>query len=223
MADFDMIAMIERAKLGEPASSEQIGSFVAAYMSGDVSDAQAAAWMMAVCLRGLSDQGAVALTSAMVASGPSLDLSDLPHTADKHSTGGVGDKLTLVACPLAAAAGATVAKMSGRGLGHTGGTVDKLESIPGFRTALPMKAFRAQAASVGLVVASQTEDMAPADKRLYALRNHTATVDSIPLIAASVMSKKLAAGAGAIVLDVKCGEGAFVRDPEEALHLARLM
>jgi pyrimidine-nucleoside phosphorylase len=223
MADFDMIARIEATKRGSALDDRAVAGFVQSYMAGRVSEAQAAAWLMAVCLKGLDDGAASALTAAMAACGETLDLSDLAHTADKHSTGGVGDKVTLVACPLAVAAGCTVAKMSGRGLGHTGGTIDKLEAIPGFRTDLSAKEFRQQAARVGLVVASQSHELSPADRRLYALRHETATVDSLPLIAASVMSKKLAAGASSIVLDVKCGRGAFMGSADEAARLASLM
>jgi pyrimidine-nucleoside phosphorylase len=215
--------LIEATRDGTSLTETALRDFVAGVTDGRVTDGQAAAWLMAVCCRGLSDEAAAWLTSAMAASGEQLDLSALPHTADKHSTGGVGDKTTLVACPIAAAAGCTVAKMSGRGLGHTGGTIDKLESIPGLRTDLSTDGFLRQAREVGLVVAGQTADLAPADKRLYALRNETGTTESVPLIAASVMSKKLAAGAGAIVLDVKWGSGALVAPREEALQLARLM
>lgn len=223
MAAFDTIRFIESTKRGEPLTTEQIRGFVSGYMAGEVSEAQAAAWLMAVCLEGLPEDAVAALTVAMAEHGEAPDLSGLPHTADKHSTGGVGDKVTLVACPLAVAAGSTVAKMSGRGLGHTGGTVDKLEAIPGLRTALSAKEFRQQAARVGLVIASQSQDLSPADQRLYALRHETATVDSIALIAASVMCKKLVAGASAIVLDVKWGRGAFMRTLKEAEQLADLM
>jgi len=223
MAGFDAIEFIEKTKRGDALTADSVRDFVQAFMEGHVSDPQAAAWMMAVCLTGMPDDGAVALTKAMLESGAQIDLSSLEHTADKHSTGGVGDNVSLVACPLAAAAGATVAKMSGRGLGHTGGTIDKLESIPGFRTALTPRDFTTQARNIGLVIATQAVDLAPADKRFYALRHQTATVDSITLIAASIMSKKLAAGASAIVLDVKCGRGAFMHTHEEARHLARLL
>lgn len=218
----DVRALIAEARHGA-VSPESARALVRAMAEGAASDAQLAAWLMAICCRGMAEEAAAALTLAMAESGRQLDLAGLPHTADKHSTGGVGDKTTLVACPIASAAGCTVAKMSGRGLGHTGGTIDKLESIPGFRTCLEPEEFLRQAREVGLVIAEQTGELAPADKRLYALRNETATVDSIPLIAASVMSKKLAAGARAIVLDVKWGRGAFLPTREQALELARLM
>lgn len=220
---FDVRTVIEAAKHRHQVPAEDIERLIAGLLAGSVSEAQAAAWLMAVCCRGVDADQAAALTRAMAEQGGRLDLSGLPHTADKHSTGGVGDKTTLVACPIAAAIGCTVAKMSGRGLGHTGGTIDKLESIPGLRTDLTLDSFLAQAREVGLVISAQTADLAPADKRLYALRNETATVESIPLIAASIMSKKLAAGAETIVLDVKWGTGAFLADRVEARELARLM
>ncbi len=201
----------------------ELRAFLQDYLSGDVPDYQVAAWLMAVCWRGMSDRETAGLTDVLARSGDVLDLADLPHTVDKHSTGGVGDKTSLVLAPLLAAAGATVAKMSGRGLGHTGGTVDKLESIPGFRTALSQDAFLRQAREVGIVVAGQSRDLAPADGLLYALRDATGTVESLPLIASSIMSKKLAGGAESIVLDVKVGSGAFMKTPSEARGLAETM
>jgi len=220
---FTCYELIDRKKRGRELSGEDIRAFVAGVVSGDVSDAQAAAMMMAVWFRGMSHGEAADLTLAMAESGEMLDLSGLGRCVDKHSSGGVGDKTTLVVGPLAAAAGATVVKLSGRGLGHTGGTLDKLESIPGLRTDLSAEEILAAGREVGLVVAGQTAEIAPADKRLYAVRDVTATVDSIPLIAASIMSKKLAAGAGSIVLDVKCGRGAFAQDRRFARELAELM
>ena len=193
------------------------------FTRGEVPDYQAAAWLMAVCWRGMRPQETANLTQVMAASGDTLDLRDLPHTVDKHSTGGVGDKTSLVLAPLLASCGATVAKMSGRGLGHTGGTVDKLEAVPGFRAVLSEREFLAQAREVGVVVSGQSKDLAPADGLLYALRDATATVASLPLIASSIMSKKLASGAQSIVLDVKVGSGAFMKTPDEALELARAM
>ena len=198
-------------------------AFVTGFLSGDIPDYQVAAWLMAVVWRGMTPEETADLTQVMADSGDRLDLSELEHTVDKHSTGGVGDKTSLVLAPLLASCGATVAKMSGRGLGHTGGTIDKLEAIPGFTTDLGDDAFLAQAREVGVVIAGQTKDLAPADGYLYALRDATATVASLPLIASSIMSKKLAGGGEAIVLDVKVGSGAFMKTKDEALELAELM
>ncbi len=198
-------------------------AFVAGVADGSVPDYQAAAWLMAVCFAGMTDEETAVYADALAASGDRLDLGDLPHTVDKHSTGGVGDKTTLVLAPLLAALGATVAKVSGRGLGHTGGTIDKLEAIPGYRATVDREAFLRQAHEVGVVVSGQSQRMAPADGVLYALRDATATVASLPLIAASVMSKKLAGGARAIQLDVKVGRGAFMTDLAQGRELGRLM
>lgn len=217
------VEVIEAKRRGEAHSRDVLYGFVANYVAGCVPDYQVAAWLMAVCFRGLDADETAALTLAMAHSGDVLDLSSLPHTADKHSTGGVGDKTSLVLAPLLAACGATVAKMSGRGLGHTGGTVDKLESIPGFRAELSEREFYAQAEAVGVVITGQSKDLAPADGLFYALRDATATVASLPLIAASIMSKKLAGGAQTIVLDVKVGSGAFMKTPAEARALAATM
>ncbi len=214
---------IEAKRDGGTHTDTDLRAFVGGVARGEIPDYQAAAWLMAVFFRGLSDEETSVLTDAMAASGDRLDLQGLPHTVDKHSTGGVGDKTTLVLAPLLAACGATVAKVSGRGLGHTGGTVDKLESIPGYRTSLHDDAFLRQAREIGVVVAGQSGEMAPADKVLYALRDATATVASLPLIAASVMSKKLAGGAASIVLDVKVGRGAFMADAEQGRALGRTM
>jgi pyrimidine-nucleoside phosphorylase/thymidine phosphorylase len=214
---------IQAKRDGRAHGEAALRAFVDGVAAGEVPDYQAAAWLMAVYFQGLSDDETARLTEAMADSGDRLDLSGLHHTVDKHSTGGVGDKTTLVLAPLLAAHGATVAKVSGRGLGHTGGTIDKLESLPGYRASLSEEAFLRQAREVGIVVAGQTAELAPADGVLYALRDATATVESLPLIAASVMSKKLAGGASAIVLDVKVGRGAFMRDRAHGRELGRLM
>ncbi len=218
------IDLIQEKKENRAHLASDLEEFVRAYVNHVIPDYQMAAWLMAVCLNGMTQAETSALTRAMATSGATLDLgSHFLHSADKHSTGGVGDKTTLVAVPLAAACGVKVAKMSGRGLGHTGGTIDKLESIPGLRTTLGTAEFLAQLAETGLVIAGQTANLAPADKMMYALRDVTATVASEPLIAASIMSKKIAAGAKHIVLDVKCGQGAFMKTVEEAVRLAQTM
>ena len=219
-----MREIIRKKRAGEPLTDAEIAFFIHGYTAGQIPDYEAAALLMAICFQGMDERETLTLTLEMAHSGEELDLSSLPGvTADKHSTGGVGDKTTLIVAPLVAALGGRMAKMSGRGLGHTGGTIDKLESIPGFQTALSRERFLRQVAEIGLCVASQTGDLAPADKKLYSLRDATATVESIPLIASSIMSKKLASGAQCIVLDVKCGSGAFMKTREDALHLARAM
>jgi pyrimidine-nucleoside phosphorylase len=214
--------ILEKRRGGEHAR-EVLEAFIAGYLRGDVADYQVAAWLMAVMWRGMSDAETAALTQVLADSGERLDLSALPHPVDKHSTGGVGDTTTLVLAPLLATLGATVAKLSGRGLGHSGGTIDKLESIPGFGVTLDRTAFLRQAAEVGVVVAGQSADLAPADGLLYALRDATGTVESLPLIASSIMSKKLAGGARHLVLDVKTGSGAFMKTVDDARALARAM
>ena len=215
--------LIVRKRDGGELRREEILDLIAAYLADEVDDAQMAALLMAGVIRGFTTDEAVALTEALVASGDTIDLSALAGpTVDKHSTGGVGDGTSLVVGPLLAAAGCQLAKLSGRGLGHTGGTLDKLESIPGFRVDLTPEQLEAQVQTVGLAIAAATAELVPADKRLYALRDVTGTVASPALIASSVMSKKLAGGAAHVLLDVKVGDGAFLPDPASAVDLAQL-
>jgi pyrimidine-nucleoside phosphorylase len=217
--------LIERKRNGEELSAEEIAELILAYARGEVPDYQLAAFCMAVYFRGLNAAETYALTDAMIRSGKTLDLGAAlaRKVVDKHSTGGVGDKTSIAVGPIVAACGVPVGKMSGRGLGHTGGTLDKLEAIPGFDVNLSTERFVEQLREVGLAIVGQTEDLVPADKQLYGLRDVTATVDIVPLIASSIMSKKIAGGADAIVLDVKVGDGAFMKTIEDARVLAEAM
>jgi pyrimidine-nucleoside phosphorylase len=217
--------LIQRKRDGEELPADELGALVLAYSRGEVPDYQMAAFLMAVYFRGLSRAETFALTDAMIRSGETIDLGSAlgRKVVDKHSTGGVGDKTSLSVGPIVAACGVPLGKMSGRGLGHTGGTLDKLESIPGYRTELSLDEYVAQVREVGVAIIGQTGDLVPADKLLYGLRDVTATVDQQSLIAASIMSKKLAAGAQAIVLDVKVGDGAFMKTLEDARQLAETM
>ncbi len=218
------VDLIHRKRDGEELSAEEIAYVVDGYTNGTIPDYQASAFLMAVFFSGMTDREVSALTMRMLQSGETVDLSSIPGVkVDKHSTGGVGDKTSLIASPLAAAAGVIVPMISGRALGHTGGTLDKLESIPGFRTNLNLDEFRAQLAQLGIAFIGQTPEVAPADGRFYALRDATATVESIPLIASSIMSKKLAVGLDALILDVKVGSGGFMKRQVDARRLAQMM
>lgn len=219
-----VLDVIRAKRAGKRLTGEQIDWTIGAYTRGEIADEQMSALAMAILLRGMDTAETARWTAAMAASGGTLDLAGLKRpTVDKHSTGGVGDKITLALTPLVAACGAAVPQLSGRGLGHTGGTLDKLESIPGWRATLSATEIRTQLDEVGAVVCAATEEIAPADRKLYALRDVTGTVESIPLIAASIMSKKVAEGVDSLVLDVKCGSGAFMRDRAQARELAEVL
>ena len=221
---FNMNDIIYKKREGGELTRDEINWWITGYVNGDIPDYQVSALLMAIFFRGLTREETYTLTAAMRYSGDTVDLSSIKGIkVDKHSTGGVGDKTTLVVAPLASACGVPIAKMSGRGLGFTGGTVDKMESIPGFRTVLEPEEFMNQVNNVGMAVIGQSGHITPADKKLYALRDVTSTVDNFGLIASSIMSKKLAAGSDAIVLDVKCGDGAFMENLEDAVTLADLM
>ena len=216
--------IIYKKRQGFANTKEEIEFMINGYMDGSVADYQVSAYLMAICFSSMNEEETFYLTDAMMRSGDLVDLSMFGKlSVDKHSTGGVGDKTSLIVAPIVASLGCKVAKMSGRGLGHTGGTVDKLESLTGYRSSLSSEEFLKQATDIGIVVTGQSGNLAPADKKLYALRDVTATIDCIPLIASSIMSKKLASGANTIVLDVKCGSGAFMKNPEDARKLAKAM
>ena len=224
MGGLDPVRLIAVKRDGGQLTPAEIRQLIDAYTDGQVPDYQMSAFLMAVFLRGMDGAETFALAEAMLKSGTIVDLSDVPGVkVDKHSTGGVGDKLSLILAPLVASAGVPVPMISGRGLGHTGGTLDKLESIPGFRTSLTLGEYHGQLRELGVVMIGQTSEIAPADKKLYALRDVTSTVESVPLIAASIMSKKLAVGIDALVLDVKVGRGAFMPDALKARRLAETL
>src|SRR5690242_2391970 len=218
------VDLIHRKRDGEELAPEEIQYLIDGYTRGEIPDYQLSAFLMATYFSGMSDREVSVMTESMVNSGSIVDLSSIPGIkVDKHSTGGVGDKTSLIAAPIAAAAGVVVPMISGRGLGHTGGTLDKLESIPGFRTSLTIEEFREQVTKIKLAFIGQTPEIAPADGKLYALRDSTATVEATPLLASSIMSKKMAVGLDALVLDVKVGSGAFMKKQVEARRLAQMM
>ena len=219
-----VVDLIEKKKQGQHLSKEEINFIIDSLMDGSAHDYQLSALLMAIYFNGMTEEETAYLTEAMINSGEVVDFKDLTDSiVDKHSTGGVGDKVTITLIPLLAAAGVPVAKLSGRGLGHTGGTIDKLESIPGFNTALSIEELIKQVKKINVAIGAQTQNLTPADGKLYALRDVTATIDSMPLIASSVVSKKIASGAKNIILDVKYGSGAFIKSPEDAVELSKLM
>ena len=218
---FNPVVTIKKKRNGEPLDSNEINAFVGGFTDGSIPDYQMSALLMSIYFKGMSEEETALLTKAMLQSGKSLDLSNIQQPkVDKHSTGGVGDKTSIILAPLLASVGVTVPMISGRGLGHTGGTIDKLESIPGFHTNIPMGRFEELLRTIGVGIIAQSEEICPADKSIYALRDVSATVDSIPLIVASIMSKKLAEDFDGLVMDIKTGSGAFMKTPEEALALA---
>lgn len=220
----NIIDIINKKRLKEELNKDEIEYFVNGFVNGEIKDYQISSLLMAICLNGMTDEETFALTEVMLNSGDKIDLSEIDGLiVDKHSTGGVGDKVTLVLAPLLASVGIKIAKMSGRGLGHTGGTIDKLESIPGFDVQISEDKFISQVNDIGISVVSQTGNLVPADKKIYALRDVTGTVESIPLIASSIMSKKLASGADVLLIDVKVGSGALMKNLEDARKLANLM
>lgn len=219
-----IVDIIDKKKQGNELSKEEINYFISSLSDGSMPDYQASAWLMAVWFRGMSEDETANLTEAMINSGEIIHFGELSKKiVDKHSTGGVGDKVTITLIPLLAAAGIPIAKLSGKGLGHTGGTIDKLESIPGFSTDLTVEELHKQVEKIGVAIGQQTKNLTPADGKLYALRDVTATIDAMPLIASSVVSKKIASGADNIILDVKYGSGAFMKKAEDAVELAKLM
>ena len=219
----DIIEIINKKRLGKILSEEELAFAIDGYLSGQIADYQMSSLLMATVINGMTDHEIITLTNLMLNSGEKLDLSILGNVVDKHSTGGVGDKTTMILAPIVASCGVNVAKMSGKGLGHTGGTIDKLESIPGFKVNLNKEDFLNQVKDIGLAIVSQTNNLVPADKKIYALRDVTGTVESIPLIASSIMSKKIASGANKLVIDVKVGSGALIKNIKNAKKLARLM
>lgn len=219
----DIVEIINKKRLGKILSKKELKYVINGYINDEIKDYQMSSLLMAIVLNGMTDNEIIELTKLMLESGERLDLTQLGTVVDKHSTGGVGDKTTMIVAPIVASCGVKVAKMSGRGLGHTGGTIDKLESIPGFQVNLSNEEFLKQVNEIGIAIVSQTNNLVPADKKIYALRDVTGTVESIPLIASSIMSKKIASGAKKLVIDVKVGKGALIKNKKDASRLAKLM